>query len=59
MKKVRLQILRMDILETSILEKGNNNFKSSEQETYGVFKHSKVGGVAAMEKGEIRDDAVR
>lgn len=49
----------MDILETSILEKGNNNFKSSEQETYGVFKHSKVGGVAAMEKGEIRDDAVR
>lgn len=49
----------MGILERSILEKGNNNFKSSEQETYGIFKHSKVGSVTAMEKGEIRDDAVR
>lgn len=59
LKEVREQTLRMDILERNILEKCNSNFKSSEQESYGVFKHSKVGGMAGMEPGERRgDDAV-
>lgn len=58
MKKVREQTLRMGILERSILEKENSDFKSSEWESYGVFKYSKAGGVAGVERRKRRNDAV-
>lgn len=46
----------MDTLESSILEKENSHFRSSEWESYGVFKHGKVGGMDGVEKRKSRID---
>ena len=37
----------------------NSDFKSSEWESYGVFKHGKMCGVDGVEKRKSRMDVVR
>lgn len=53
--------MRMDTLERSILgkKKKKSDFKSSEWESYGVFKHGKMCGVDGVEKTKSRMDVVR